>query len=298
MALHIMYNFNELNYFITIAQTGNFVKAGKQLGISSSAVSHSMRKLESRLNLRLFNRSTRNVSLTEAGKQLYQQISPLFNSINQEVNALNSYLDTPTGTIRINAPDFAIEHIIYPKLRDFLPKYPQIKIEIQADNSWADIVKQGFDMGCRLGNDLAKEMIAVKISAPLKMALVASPSYLVGKDQPKQITDLDNHRLVGMQISAQHGTELTWEFIENGKIVKYQPHSQFKINSSVRKQAVLDGLGISWLGRPDVENELASGQLVELLTEFAISYDSFYIYYPSRQGHSNVFKLVVDALKY
>lgn len=298
MALHIMYNFNELNYFITIAQTGNFVKAGKQLGISSSAVSHSMRKLESRLNLRLFNRSTRNVSLTEAGKQLYQQISPLFNSINQEVNALNSYLDTPTGTIRINAPDFAIEHIIYPKLRDFLPKYPQIKIEIQADNSWADIVKQGFDMGCRLGNDLAKEMIAVKISAPLKMALVASPSYLVGKDQPKQITDLDNHRLVGMQIYAQHGTELTWEFIENGKIVKYQPHSQFKINSSVRKQAVLDGLGISWLGRLDVENELASGQLVELLTEFAISYDSFYIYYPSRQGHSNVFKLVVDALKY
>ncbi|OCG20941.1 LysR family transcriptional regulator [Gilliamella sp. wkB108] len=293
-----MYNFNELNYFITIAKTGNFAKAGKQLGISSSAVSHSMRKLEGRLKLRLFNRSTRNVSLTEAGEQLYQQIAPLFHSINEEVNALNNFLSTPSGTIRINAPHFAIEHIIYPKLRDFLPLYPQINIEIQSDNSWADIVKQGFDMGCRLGNDLAKDMIAVKISEPLKMALVASPNYLIGKDLPKQIKDLDKHRRIGMKISAQHGTELTWEFVENGELVKYQPHSQFKINSSLRKQAVLDGLGITWLGRPDVEKELATGQLVEVLAQYAISYDSFYIYYPSRKGHSNVFKLVVDALKY
>ncbi|MCO6553322.1 MAG: LysR family transcriptional regulator [Gilliamella sp.] len=293
-----MYNLNELNYFITVAQTSSFVKAGQRLGISSSALSHSMRNLETRLNLRLFNRNTRNVSLTEAGEQLYRKISPLFDSINQEVNALNNFINIPSGTIRINAPSIAVEHIIYPKLRDFLPRYPLIKVEIQADNSWADIVKQGFDMGCRLGGDIAKEMIAVKISPSLKMVLVASPEYLIGKVIPKQIKELDEHRLIGMRISSQHGTELPWEFTQAGKTIKYHPHSQFMINNHLRKQAALDGLGITWTAKADVEKELASGELVELLTEFAITYDSFYLYYPSRKGHSNVFKLIVDALKY
>ncbi|MCO6547288.1 MAG: hypothetical protein J6583_05880, partial [Gilliamella sp.] len=241
---------------------------------------------------------TRSVSLTEAGEQLYQKISPLFESINQEVNALNNFINIPSGTIRINAPSIAVEHIIYPKLRDFLPRYPLIKIEIQADNSWADIVKQGFDMGCRLGGDIAKEMIAVKISPPLKMALVASPEYLIGKVIPKQIKELDEHRLIGMRISSQHGTELPWEFLQAGKMVKYHPHSQFIINNHLRKQAALDGLGITWTAQTDVEKELASGELVELLAEFAITYDSFYLYYPSRKGHSNVFKLIIDLLKY
>ena len=293
-----MYNLNELNYFITVAQTSSFVKAGQRLGISSSALSHSMRNLETRLNLCLFNRNTRNVSLTEAGEQLYRKISPLFDSINQEVNALNNFINIPSGTIRINAPSIAVEHIIYPKLRDFLPRYPLIKVEIQADNSWADIVKQGFDMGCRLGGDIAKEMIAVKISPSLKMVLVASPEYLIGKVIPKQIKELDEHRLIGMRISSQHGTELPWEFTQAGKTIKYHPHSQFMINNHLRKQAALDGLGITWTAKADVEKELASGELVELLTEFAITYDSFYLYYPSRKGHSNVFKLIVDALKY
>ena len=293
-----MYNLNELNYFITVAQTSSFVKAGQRLGISSSALSHSMRNLETRLNLRLFNRNTRNVSLTEAGEQLYRKISPLFDSINQEVNALNNFINIPSGTIRINAPSIAVEHIIYPKLRDFLPRYPLIKVEIQADNSWADIVKQGFDMGCRLGGDIAKEMIAVKISPSLKMVLVASPEYLIGKVIPKQIKELDEHRLIGMRISSQHGTELPWEFTQAGKTIKYHPHSQFMINNHLRKQAALDGLGITWTAQTDVEKELASGELVELLAEFAITYDSFYLYYPSRKGHSNVFKLIIDLLKY
>ncbi|MWP48308.1 MULTISPECIES: LysR family transcriptional regulator [unclassified Gilliamella] len=292
-----MYNLNELNYFITVAQTSSFVKAGQLLGVTSSALSHSMRNLETRLNLRLLNRTTRNVSLTEAGEQLYRQISPLFDSIHQEVDALSHFVNTPSGTIRINAPSIAVEQIIYPKLRDFLPRYPQIKIEIQADNSWADIVKQGFDMGCRLGSDIAKEMIAVKISPPLKMALVASSNYLQAKDVPVSINDLDKHSLIGMRISSDHGTELPWEFLQAGKMVKYHPHSQFMINNHLRKQAALDGLGITWLARSSVEQELASGELVELLAEFAITYDSFYLYYPSRKGHSNVFKLIIDLLK-
>ncbi|WP_218058774.1 LysR substrate-binding domain-containing protein [Gilliamella apicola] len=175
--------------------------------------------------------------------------------------------------------------------------YALIRVEIQADNSWADIVKQSFDMGCRLGDDLAKEMIAVKISPPLKMALIASPKYLIGKSIPKQIKDLDKHRLVGMRISVQHGTELPWEFTQKGKMIKYHSQSQFIINNQLCKQAALDGLDITWIARVDIEKELSSGGLVELLADFAITYDSFYLYYPSRKGHSNVFKLIIDESK-
>ncbi|MCX8642402.1 MULTISPECIES: LysR family transcriptional regulator [unclassified Gilliamella] len=293
-----MYNFNELHYFVVVAQASSFVKAGKALGISSSALSHSMSNLETKLNLRLFNRTTRSMSLTEAGEQLYKQIAPLFQSLNQQVSALSDFLSTPSGTIRINAPHLAVESIIYPKLRQFLPRYPQIKIEIEADNNWVDIVKQGFDMGCRLGNDIANDMIAVKISAPLTMAVVASPDYLKNRPLPKQIKDLDKHQLIGKKISAQHATELAWEFNDNGNIIKYQPSSQLSSNSNLRKQVALDGLGITWIGRPTVEDDLAKGNLIELLEDFAITYEPFYIYYPSRKGHSQVFKLVLDALKF
>jgi len=293
-----MHNFNELSYFITIAKTSSFVKAAKLLGISSSALSHSMRSLETRLNLRLLNRSTRNVSLTEVGQQLYNQISPLFNSINNEVDALNDFLNTPSGTIRINAPMIAAEKILYPKLRELLKLYPQINLEIQVDNSWADIVKQGFDIGCRLGEDVSQEMIAVQISAPLKMALVASPNYFIDKPQPQQIEDLLNHTLIGMRISAQHGTEMVWEFNVEGRKIEFMPEPQFSTSNDLRKQAAIDGIGIGWFGRLSVEDELANGQLVELLADFAITYEPFYIYYPSRRGHSNAFKLVIDALRY
>ena len=292
-----MYNYNELNYFITIAKAKSFVGAAKSLGVSSSALSHSMRNLETRLSLRLFNRTTRSLSLTEAGEQLYKQIAPLYRQINEEVAALGDYLDTPSGTIRINASNIAIENFIYPKLSQFSLRYPQIKIEIQCDNNLVDIVKQGFDMGCRIGNDLAKEMIAVKISDPLRMALVASPDYLHQRTRPKQINDLDQHLLIGKKVSTQYGMESIWEFADKGNIIQYHPISHFTINNHLRKQATLDGLGISWIGYPDIKNELASGQLIELLPEYSITYEPFYIYYPSRKGHSNVFRLVLEALK-
>ena len=293
-----MYNFNELNYFITIAQANSFVRAAKSLQVSPSALSHSMRNLEKRLDLRLFNRTTRSMSLTQAGEQLFKQVAPLFKSINEEVDALANFLDTPSGTIKINATSLAVEMILYPKLRDFLTQYPKIKIEIQADNNWVNIVEQGFDMGCRIGDDLAKDMVAIKISEPLKMALVASPDYLKNRTKPEQINDLDDHKLIGLKISSHHGAELSWEFNNNGNTIIYHPSSQLIINNHLRKQAALDGLGITWVGRLEVEKELAEGSLVELVADFAITFKPFYIYYPSRNGHSNVFKLVLEALKY
>jgi len=275
----------------------SFVKAGQLLGISSSALSHSMKNLETRLNLRLFNRTTRNVSLTEAGQRLFDQLSPLYQAINQEVDALNDFLNTPSGLIRINAPAMAEKAVLYPKLKPILNQYPKIRLEIVVDNRWVDIVKEGFDMGVRLGNDVAKEMIAVPISAPLKMALVASPNYLAQHGSPKNIDDLQQHRLIGAKLSAAHGTEMQWEFKDKKELMMFTPKSQFSINNHLRLQAVSDGLGIAWVPYLNVADAVQSGQLVELLSEYAMTYDPLYLYYPSRRGHSNVFKLIVDALK-
>jgi len=292
-----MQNFNELNYFLTLAQTQSFVKAGQLLGISSSALSHSMKNLETRLNLRLLNRTTRNVSLTEAGQQLFEQLFPLYQAINYEVDALGDFLDTPSGLIRINAPAVAAEAVLYPKLMPILNQYPEIRLEIVVDNRWADIVKKGFDMGVRLGNDVAKEMIAVPISEPLKMALVASPDYLAQHGSPKNIDDLQQHRLIGAKLSAEHGTEMQWEFKDKKELMTFTPKSQFSINNHLRLQAVSDGLGIAWVAHMSVADAIRSGKVVELLPEYAITYDPLYLYYPSRRGHSNVFKLIVDALR-
>lgn len=288
-----MQNFNELNYFLILAQMQSFVKAGQLLGISSSALSHSMKNLETRLNLRLFNRTTRNVSLTEAGQQLLL----LYQAINHEVDALNDFLNTPSGLIRINAPAVAAEAVLYPKLKLILSQYPKIRLEIVVDNRWVDIVKEGFDMGVRLGNDVSKEMIAVPISALLRMALVASPDYLATHGTPKTIDDLHQHRLIGMRISAEHGSEMQWEFKYKKELITFEPKSQLSINNHLRLQAVSDGLGIAWIAHMIVADAIHSGQLVELLPEYAMTYDPLYLYYPSRRGHSNVFKLIVDALK-
>ena len=292
-----MQNFNELNYFLTLAQTQSFMKAGQLLGISSSALSHSMKNLETRLNLRLLNRTTRNVSLTEAGQQLFEQLSPLYQAINNEVDALNDFLSTPSGLIRINAPAVAAEAVLYPKLKPILNRYPKIRLEIVVDNRWADIVKEGFDMGVRLGNDVAKEMIAVPISEPLKMVLVASPDYLAQHGSPKNIDDLQQHRLIGTKLSAAHGIEMQWKFKDKKERMTFTPKSQFSIINHLRLQAVSDGLGIAWVPYLNVADAVQSGRLVELLPEYAMTYDPLYLYYPSRRGHSNVFKLIMDALK-
>ena len=186
---------------------------------------------------------------------------------------------------------------ISPIITTHLNQYPKIRLEIVVDDRWADIVKEGFDMGIRLGNKVAKEMIAVPISAPLKMALVASPDYLAQHGSPKNIDDLQQHRFIGTKLSAEHGAEMQWEFKYKKELITFTPKSQFSINNHLRLQAVSDGLGIAWVAHMSVADAIRSGQLVELLPEYAMTYDPLYLYYPSRRGHSNVFKLIVDALR-
>lgn len=292
-------NFNELHAFVLVAQEGSFTQAAKRLGVSPSALSHSIRGLELRLGIRLLTRTTRSVATTEAGEQLLQQTAPLFGGIVREVEALSAFRDTPSGTVRINSSEHAAYHIIYPKLRDFLPHYPDIKVEVHTNNRWVDIVAQRFDMGVRLGDDVAKDMVAVRLSPEMRMCVVASPAYLVNCAPPATPQALAGYNCLALKINDNDSLPMAWEFKEHGKTLEVAIQSQLTFNSNLPlHMAALDGLGFAWLPYGMVESSLAAGDLVEVLADFSIVYPGHYLYYPSRRENSPVFKLLVEALRW
>ena len=292
-----MEHFNDLSLFLRVAQAGSFTAAAQQLGVSKSSLSQNIAHLEQRLGVRLLNRTTRSIAPTEAGERLLEHIAPHFAAIRSEIERLGDFRDTPAGTVRINASHLAAEWVIQPALRDFLPRHPHIIIDLQTDNRFADIVAQGYDMGVRLGNAVGKDMIAVQISAPVKMVLVAAPAYLQGKTAPENIDDLQAHTLIATRFAAERGALVSWDLICQGKVREYKPQAQCIVSQNQHHTALL-GLGIAWVPRLMVEKELADGSLQEILPETAVSYDPLYLYYPSRHGNSTVFKLVVDALRW
>lgn len=295
--LHNIANFNEFYYFVHIIQAGSFSKAAEKLGITPSALSQNIRNLETRLNVRLINRTTRSISPTDAGEQLYANIAPHFRAITDSIQDLDDWHDTPQGTIRINTSELAAREILYPKLRPLLQENPHLRVELMVDNRWVDIVAEGFDMGVRLGYAVYQDMISVQISAPMSMALVATPDYLQDKKVVEKIEDLLQHDLIACQF-ASHQQVDTWEFVQDGETVRFTPHhARFVNNGSLQYDAARDGLGIAWLARHYVADDLASGALVELLPHSVQTYDPMYLYYPNRKGHSKIFQMVVDAVR-
>ena len=289
-------NFNELHYFLQVAKTGSFTKAANALGVTTSAMSHSIRNLENSLNVRLLNRTTRSISLTEAGETLLLQIAPHFKAISAGIHQLADCQDHIRGTIRINTSEFAAQQFLYPKLLPLLQNYPQLNIELFVENRWVDIVAQGFDMGVRLGYALAQDMVAVRISDELKMALVAAPGYLQNQPPITQLADLDKHHLIAMRLSSDQAID-NWEFNVDGEKVQYRPTPRFCVSGALRYQAAKDGLGVTWLPQSLVSEDLHKGNLVELLPELAMTYEPLYLYYPNRKGNRAAFKLIVEKLK-
>ncbi|ATD65978.1 LysR family transcriptional regulator [Neisseria weixii] len=290
-----MQNLNDLRAFVLVAQHKSFTKAGEKLGVSASAVSHCLSNLENRLNIRLLNRTTRSISPTPEGLMLLNDISPYLQAIDLSIKKISENQDNITGTVRINASQVAIEMAILPKLAPIFEQFPHINIELFSENRFVDIVGEGFDMGVRLGDDLAKDMVAVKISPPLTTVLVATPSYLQNKEIPKQIKKLDNHRLLGLRLETDR-EPIAWDFWVAGKLVSYVPKGQLILNSNPLP-AVKNHLGIGFMPYFMVENELTSGELVEILGEFKMTYEPFYAYYPSRKHHSRAFEVVLQALR-
>nr|WP_314738891.1 LysR family transcriptional regulator [uncultured Haemophilus sp.] len=293
-------NINELRTFITAAQEGSFTKAAAKLGVSTSALSHSIRKLEEQLNIKLFNRTTRSIATTEAGEQLFQNLLPLFESIEDNLNALSTFRNTLKGKLRINGNDHVFLFVLWDKLMAFAEQYPEMELELTSDTKFVDIVAGRFDAGIRLGSDVAQDMIAVRLTDKMQMAVVGTPEYFAKRGTPKKVEDLSEHDCLLVRLPTSESI-MTWEFQpakKSAPVVKFHPKGQLCFNNShLVARAVLAGKGLAWLPIDTVQPHLDRGELVEVLGNVAISYDGYHLYYPNRRQNSPLFKALVAALK-
>ncbi|MDH3000983.1 LysR family transcriptional regulator [Chelonobacter oris] len=293
--MHKRENYNDLYSFLLVAREKNFSKAAAKLGISSPALSKAIRLLEQRLGLLLFHRTTRSVSLTQAGEQLFRTAEQSFNKLDNELNLLEHYRHSPSGLVRINCALQPINTILIPKLAHFAKQYPDIRLEMISENRFVDIVADGFDAGIRLGADVAEDMIAVKISDVLKMAVVATPSYFEQHGFPRTIEALAKHNCIAYRLSD--GGVFTWEFNQNGKTIKIKPQGQWIFNDDYTTlTAAKKGLGIAYLPESLVAFELGNGQLIRIFIEQSQTLPALYLYYPHRNA-SLALRAVIDALR-
>ncbi|RRV46721.1 LysR family transcriptional regulator [Pseudomonas sp. p106] len=291
-------NLNDLQAFVIIAREGSFTRAAAQLGISQSALSHTMRALETRLGVRLLTRTTRSVSPTEAGQRLYLAMAPRFEEIEMELAAVSEFRDSPAGSVRISASEHAANNILWPKLMKVLPDYPDIKVEITVDYALSDIVAQRIDAGVRLGDQVAKDMIAVAIGPRLRMAVIASPTYFQKRPAPQTPGDLAAHNCINLRL-ATHGSLLQWDFEKDGHELKARVDGQWTFNSSVPiLRAAVAGCGLAFLPEDMVARELAEGSLVRAMEDWCQPFAGYHIYFPNRREHSSAFRVVIDALRH
>ncbi|HEX8593866.1 MAG TPA: LysR family transcriptional regulator [Pseudomonas sp.] len=291
-------NFNDLQAFVVITREGSFTRAAAQLGVSQSALSHTMRALESRLGVRLLTRTTRSVSPTEAGQRLYLSMAPRFEEIELELAAVSEFRDTPAGNVRISASEHAANNILWPKLWKVLADYPDIKVEITVDYALSDIVAQRYDAGVRLGEQVAKDMIAVPVGPDLRMAVVGSPEYFKCRSAPQVPGELAEHNCINLRLPT-HGSLLQWDFEKDGHELKARVDGQWTFNSSLPiLRAAVAGCGLAFLPEDMVHNEIADGRLMRVLENWCQPFPGYHLYYPNRREQSSAFGVVVDALRY
>lgn len=291
-------NLNDLLAFVVVAREGSFTKAAAQLGVSQSALSHTIRALEARLGLRLLTRTTRSVSPTEAGERLFLTVGPRFEEIDAELAALTELRDKPAGTLRITTAEHAANTVLWPQLVKLLPNYPDINVEITVDYGLADIVAQRYDAGVRLGGEVAKDMIAVRIGPDLRMAVVGTPVYFSARPPPQTPQDLAEHNCITLRLPT-YGGLLPWDFEKDGHEVKTRVQGQWIFNSSSPiLRTALAGGGLAFLPEDMVREPLAEGRLQRVLEDWCPPFSGYYLYYPSRRQSSPALALVVDALRY
>ncbi|CDF83918.1 LysR substrate-binding domain-containing protein [Pseudomonas sp. QL9] len=291
-------NFNDLQAFVSVAREGSFTRAAAQLGVSQSALSHTIRALESRLGVRLLSRTTRSVSPTEAGERLLLTLAPRFEEIEAELAALSDFRDKPVGTLRITAAEHAATTVLWPKLVQVLPQYPDIKVEVNIDYGLTDIAAQRFDAGVRLGDQVAKDMIAVRIAPDLRMAVVASPEYLKAHGRPETVQALAEHACINLRLPT-YGGLMAWEFERDGHEVKARVDGQLVFNSSPHiLRAALAGFGLAYLPEDMVLEAEAAGQLERVLDDWCPTFPGYHLYYPSRRQSSRALAVLVEALRY
>ncbi|TBW04675.1 LysR family transcriptional regulator [Azotobacter chroococcum] len=256
-------NYNDLLAFVMVAREGSFTRAAAQLGVSQSALSHTIRSLEARLALRLLTRTTRSVSPTEAGERLLLTLAPRFEEIDAELSALSELRDKPAGTIRITSAEHAVDTVLWPRLAKLLPDYPDIKVEINIDYGLSDIVAQRYDAGVRLGDQVAKDMIAVRIAPDMRIAVVGAPAYFARKAPPRTLQELAGHDCINLRLPT-YGGLMAWEFIQDGHEVKARVEGQLVFNNSSQiLRAALAGFGVAYLPEDMAREHIAGGRLIE-----------------------------------
>ena len=291
-------NLDDLLAFLAVGRERSFTKAAAKLGMSQSSLSHIIRELESRLGVRLLTRTTRSVAPTQAGERLLQNIGPRFEEIDAELAAVRDLRDKPAGTIRITSTEYAADAILLPKLAKLLPAYPAIKIEIVVDYGLSNIVAEGYDAGVRSGEQVAQDMIAVRIGPDLRMAVVGAPSYFRKRPEPKKPQDLIGHNCINLQLPT-HGGLYSWEFEKGGRELKVRVEGQMTFNGAAQMlNAALAGYGLAYIPEGMVEPHLAKGRLKRVLGDWCQPYSGYHLFYPSRRQSSAAFTLLVDALRH
>ncbi|MBS0856037.1 MULTISPECIES: LysR family transcriptional regulator [unclassified Tatumella] len=291
-------NFNELQNFLVVARERSFTKAAARLGVSQSALSHGMKALENRLNLRLLTRTTRSVAPTEAGERLIACLAPRLSALEQEFDALLQLSGQPTGSLRLSVSEHALESLLWPKIKLFTRQYPQISIELVADNRFIDIVEQRFDAGVRLGESIEKDMVAVPIGPDIRMVVAGSPDYFAARGIPQTPQDLLQHQCINMRLPGS-GALYHWEFEAQGKPLRVRVNGALIISSlSQRIDAALCGLGLVFVPADQISEAIAGGRLLTVLDDWCPAFAGYSLYYPSRRQHPAAFSLLIEALRY
>lgn len=291
-------NLNDLLAFLIVARERSFTKAAAKLGVSQSALSHTVRALEARLGVRLLARTTRSVSPTEAGERLLQKVGPRFDEIEAEIEALGELREKPAGGFRITATDYAADAILLPKLAKLLQHYPDIKVEIVIDYGLADIVAQRYDAGVRHGEQVAKDMIAVRIGPQMRMAVVGSPSCFATRPEPQRPQDLVDHGCINLRLPT-HGGLYAWEFEKDRRELRVRVDGQLVCNGAVQMlNGAIAGLGLAYIPEDLARPHLAEGRLRRVLEDWCPPLSGYHLYYPSRRQPSAAFALLVDALRH
>jgi DNA-binding transcriptional LysR family regulator len=291
-------NINDLLAFVAVARERSFTKAAAKLGVSQSALSQTIRSLEARLHVRLLTRTTRSVSPTAAGERLLQNVGHRLDEIQSELESLSELSDKPTGTIRITTAEHAANNVLWPVLTKFLPQYPDIRVEIAIDYGLIDIVAQRYDAGVRSGEQVAKDMIAVRIGPDLRWAVVGTPSYFANRSIPKKPQDLTEHNCINLRLPT-YGGLYAWEFEKGGRELRVRVDGQLTFNGTTQRlNAALTGLGLAYVPEDLVRPHVAAGRLKRVLEEWCPTYPGYHLYYPSRRQSSPAFALLVEALRY
>ncbi len=288
----------DLATFAAVAEAQSFTKAAGRLGASQSALSHTIRRLEARLGVRLLTRTTRSVAPTPAGERLLATLKPALSSIGAELDALSDFRETPSGTLRISTADYVAETRVWPVLRPLLQAHPDILVELHVDNGFVDIVKERFDAGVRLGGNIEKDMIAVPIGPPERIAVVASPAYLADRGTPLRPEDLGEHACINRHFPSLGGFG-AWRFSRDGLAVKVRVSGRLAFNKpEMIARAALDGFGVAYVLESQVAALIAEGRLKRLLEDWCPAFPGYHLYYPSRRQNAPALQLIAEAMRY